>query len=83
MCLLPVPALRSPLSGTCPGKITQVYCKEDANGRLRDIAYMNPKTGLKLIGCASRDWTAGASNTLTLADNENIIEVKTCRSNSR
>jgi hypothetical protein len=83
MCLLPFPAVCSPLSGTCPGKISAVYCKEDAKGRIRDIAYSNPKTGLQLVGCASGDWTAAASKSLELAGNENIIEVKTCRNNPR
>jgi hypothetical protein len=83
MCLLPFPAVCSPLSGTCPGKISAVYCKEDAKGGIRDIAYSNPQTGLQLVGCASGDWTAAASKSLELAGNENIIEVKTCRNNPR
>lgn len=61
------------------GRIDAVWCNEDETGRLVDIAYHNTHTGLQLVGCASKDWTDGASKALHLEDQESVIAFKACK----
>lgn len=65
---------------SCPGKILSVWCWEDANGRLTDIAYLNSATANyagTYLGCSGAIPTSSAKSLFLTAD-ESIIRVETC-----
>lgn len=71
----------------CTGKITAIWCLENAEGELQGIAYLNSITGLQLQdsqtgGCLPGDWTGNFTSALFLATGESIIAARTC-TNSR
>ena len=60
-----------------------MWCKEDEDGHLVDVAYRNSLTGLQLVGCGDDDWTSEATKVLLLTQDENIINVETCKGTPR
>ena len=64
---------------TCPGRITAVWCLEDSNGALQDIAYLNTDTGLQKLPCSNNGSTSDEyTKALFLAEHESIVSVRSC-----